>query len=62
MKYQAHIRHINGDILTTIWDDKRDRFISEVELARIDTAGYLGAGNIEYNNEVLFVEEVLKWL
>lgn len=58
MKYQAQIRHINGDILTTIWDDKRDRFISEVELARLDLVGYLGACNIEYNNEVLFIEEV----
>ena len=58
MKYQAQIRHINGDILSTIWDDKRDRFISEVELARLDIVGYLGSCNIEYNNDDLFIKEV----
>ena len=58
MKYQAQIRHINGDIITTICDNDRDRFISEVELARIDIAGYLGSCNIEYNNDDLFIEEV----
>ena len=58
MKYQAQIRHINGDILSTICDNKRDRFISEVELARRDIVGYLGACNIEYNNDDLFIKEV----
>ena len=58
MTYQAQIRHINGDIITTIWDDKQDRFISEVELARLDIVGYLGACNIEYNNDDLLIKEV----
>jgi hypothetical protein len=25
-KYQAHIRHINGDIITSIWDNNKKRF------------------------------------
>ena len=58
MKYQAQIRHINGDIITVIWDNERDRFIAEVELARKDIAGYLGECNTEYNNDDLFIEEV----
>ncbi len=58
MKYQAQIRHINGDIITTIWDDDRDRFITEVELARRDIVEYLGGCNTEYNNDDLFIMEV----
>ena len=58
MTYQAQIRHINGDIITTIWDNNRDRFIAEVELARIDLVEYLGSCNIEYNNDDLFIKEV----
>jgi hypothetical protein len=58
LKYQAQIRHINGDIITTIWDDDRDRFRAEVELARRDIAGYLGECNTEYNNDDLFIKEV----
>ena len=58
MEYQAQIRHINGDIITTIWDNERDRFIAEVELARRDIVGYLGERNTEYNNDDLFIEEV----
>ena len=58
MKYQAQIRHINGDIITTIWDDDRDRFITEVELARRDIVEYLGKRNAGYNNDDLFIMEV----
>ena len=58
MTYQAQIRHINGDIITTICDNERDRFIAEVELARIDLVGYLGYGNIEYTNDELLIKEV----
>jgi len=58
LEYQAQIRHINGDIITTIWDNERDRFIAEVELARRDIVGYLGERNTEYNNDDLFIEEV----
>ena len=25
-KYQAYIRHINGDIITSIWDNNKKRF------------------------------------
>lgn len=58
MKYQAQIRHINGNIITVIWDDDRDRFMEEVELAKRDIAGYLGECNTEYNNDELFLVEV----
>jgi len=58
LKYQAQIRHINGDIITTICDNKRDRFIEEVELARRDIVTYLGECNTEYNNDDLFIKEV----
>ena len=42
MKYQTHIRHINGDIITVIWDDDCNRFIEEVELAKKDIVAYWG--------------------
>ena len=58
MKYQAQIRHINGDIITTIWDDDRDRFMEEVELARKDIVAYLGESDFEYKNSHLFIEIV----
>jgi hypothetical protein len=58
MKYQAHIRHINGNIITVIWDDDRDRFMEEVELARRDIVAYLGECDVEYNNDDLYIEEV----
>jgi len=58
MKYQAQIRHVNGDIITTIWDDNRDRFIAEVELTRRDIVGYLEECNTEYNEDDLFIMEV----
>jgi hypothetical protein len=58
MKYQAQIRHVNGDIITVIWDDNRDRFLEEVELARRDIVGYLGDCDTEYNENDLFIVEV----
>ena len=58
MTYQAQIRHINGDIITTICDNERDRFIAEVELASRDIVEYLGSCNIEYTNDELFIKEV----
>lgn len=58
MTYQAQIRHINGDIITTICDNDSDRFIAEVELAKRDTVGYLGSCNIEYTNDELLIKEV----
>lgn len=30
-KYQAQIRHINGDIITTIWDNSKQSFLYEIE-------------------------------
>ena len=58
MKYQAQIRHINGDIITTIWDDDLNRFMVEVELAKRDIVRYLGECNTAYNNDDLFIMEV----
>jgi hypothetical protein len=58
LKYQAQIRHISGDIITTIWDDDRDRFMTEVELAKRDIVRYLGECNTAYNNDDLFIMEV----
>ena len=58
MTYQAQIRHINGDIITTICDNNLDSFIAEVELAKRDTVGYLGSCNIEYTNDELLIKEV----
>jgi len=56
MKYQAHIRHINGDIITVIWDDKLDSFLEEVELATRDIVAYLGESDFTYNNNDLFID------
>jgi hypothetical protein len=58
MKYQAHIRHINGDIITVIWDDDWDRFMEEVELAKKDIVAYLGDCDFNYTNAELFIEIV----
>ena len=58
MTYQAQIRHINGDIITTICDNNLDSFTAEVELAKRDIVGYLGSCNIEYTNDDLFIKEV----
>lgn len=51
MKYQAHIMHINGDIISVIWDDDWERFMEEVELAKKDIIAYLGDSDFEYNSE-----------
>jgi len=58
MKYQAHIRHINGTIITVIWDDDLDRFTEEVELAKKDLVAYLGDSDFQYTNDELFIEVV----
>ena len=58
MKYQAHIRHINGDIITVIWDDNWNRFMEEVELAKKDIVAYLGDSDFKYTNDELFIEIV----
>jgi len=58
MKYQAQIRHIDGTIITVIWDDDLERFTEEVELARKDIAAYLGGSEVEYDNANLFIEIV----
>ena len=58
MKYQAHIRHINGTIITVIWDDDWNRFMEEVELAKQDLVAYLGDSDFKYTNDELFIEVV----
>ena len=58
MKYQAHIKYIDGTLITVIWDDDRDRFMEEVELAKRDLAAYLGGSDVEYDNANLFIEIV----
>ena len=30
-KYQAHIRHIDGTIVTVIWDDNKKRFYESIK-------------------------------
>jgi len=58
MKYQAQIKRVNGDIITVIWDDDRERFLEEVELARQDIVAYLGDSGSKYANEKLYIEIV----
>ena len=59
MKYQAQIRHIDGTLITVIWDDDLTRFCEEVELAKQDLAAYLGESDFfEYDNANLFIEIV----
>lgn len=48
MLYQAQIRHINGDIITTICDDNKERFIREVKRAKEDLDG-------QYSNDEIFI-------
>lgn len=52
-KYQAQIRHINGDIITTIRDDSKRRFCEEVENAEENLSRYVGYD--EEQNENLFI-------
>ena len=52
-KHQAQIRHINGNIITTIWDDDKRRFYEEVEKAKENISRYVGYD--EEQNENLFV-------
>ena len=59
MKYQAHIKHIDGTLITVIWDDDLARFWEEVELANQDIAAYLGESGTEYDNANLFIQIVL---
>jgi len=58
MKYQAHIKYIDGTIITVIWDDDLDRFMEEVELAKKDIVAYLGECGTKYDNANLFIEIV----
>jgi len=59
MRYQAQIRHIDGTLITVIWDDDLTRFCEEVELAKQDLAAYLGESDFfEYDNANLFIEIV----
>ena len=58
MKYQAHIKHVNGAIITVIWDDDKERFMEEVESARRDLVAYLGESDFEYDESHLFIEIV----
>ena len=52
-KYQAQIRHINGDIITTICDYSKRMFDEEIEKAEENISRYVGYD--EEQNENLFV-------
>lgn len=53
-KYQAQIRHINGDLLTVIWDDNKKRFQSEIRKAKKNINEYIECP--QYNNDDLFIK------
>ena len=53
-KYQAQIRHINGDLLTVIWDDNKKRFQSEIRKAKKNISEYIECS--QYNNDDLFIK------
>lgn len=57
MKYQAQIRHINGDIITVIWDNNKRDFESEIIKASSDLVKYVES-DIPYNNEDLYIKIV----
>lgn len=57
MKYQAQIRHINGDIITVIWDNNKRNFESEIIKASSDLVKYVES-DIPYNNEDLYIKIV----
>lgn len=59
MKYEALIRHINGDIITSISDDNKKRFRKELEKASDNLSEYIGECNDGfYRNSDLSLEEV----
>ena len=57
MKYQAQIKHVNGNIITVIQDTDLARFWEEVELAKKDIVAYLG--DCDFKNDELVIELVL---
>jgi hypothetical protein len=57
LKYQAQIRHINGDIITVIWDNNKRDFESEIIKASSDLVKYVES-DIPYNNEDLYIKIV----
>lgn len=57
MKYQAQIGHINGDIITVIWDNNKRDFESEIIKASSDLVKYVES-DIPYNNEDLYIKIV----
>lgn len=57
MKYQAQIRHTNGDIITAIWDDDRRRFEKTIVDAEQNLVSYVQS-DIKYDDNELFVKIV----
>jgi hypothetical protein len=55
LKYQAQIRHINGDIITTIWDTNKRRFEAEIKKAQKNLAAYIGTNPSENDNLYLVI-------
>lgn len=53
-KYQAYIRHINGDIVTSIWDCNKKRFEKSCLTWRNDFKENLA----EYDAEDVYLEVV----
>ena len=56
MKYQAHIKHVCGELISVIWDDDLNRFIEEIKLAAKDLAAYLGESDFQYDNKNLSID------
>lgn len=55
MKYQAQIRHINGDVLTTIQDNKKERFDAEINKANENISKYIECPELD-NNDLFIIE------
>lgn len=58
MKYEALIRHINGDVITSISDDNKKRFKKELKKASKNLSEYIGKCNDGFyrNSDLIMVE------
>jgi hypothetical protein len=57
MKYYAHIRHIDGTIITTIADNNKRQFIKTCAKAQENLVNWCGCSD-EYNENELYLEVV----
>lgn len=57
MKYYAHIRHIDGTLITTIEDNNKKRFLETCDEAQKNLVSWCGCTD-NYDEDELYLEVV----